>query len=212
MILTPHSSAHASAFPFAFAFAFALASACAKPPPPQPPPAPEAKSEPAPPPKCEKLAEGCAATADTRVGVGATWSMTPPAKWTYAKESDATVARIDGAALAVTVYDARGDKKAATKQRDGVLATLAAKIGVTLPKKMAWPAKPARTVGSGDRELALFQLEGATQEGKPGALLVFVSRAPAEDALLGIGFVIETDAKDSDRAILTGVESLRARE
>jgi GH24 family phage-related lysozyme (muramidase) len=187
-----------------------LVGACAKPPPPSVPPAPEPKIEPAPPPpKCEKLAEGCAATADTRVEVGATWSMTPPATWTYAKESDATVARIDGAALAVTVYDARGDKKAATKQRDDALASLTAKIGVKLPKKMTWPAKPARTMNVGDRELGLYQIEGSTQEGKPGALLVFVTRAPAEDALLGIGFVTESDAKDSDRAILAGVESLR---
>lgn len=193
---------------FAFAFAFTLGNGCAKPPPPKPPPA-EAKSEPEPPPKCEKLSEGCAATAQTRVDVGATWSMSPPASWTYAKETDATVARIDGAALAVTVYDGR-DKKAATKRRDDALAVVTTKIGVKLPKKMTWPAKPARILTAGEREIALYQLEGSTQEGKSGALLVFVARVPSEETLLGVGFVLETDAKESDRAILAGVESLRA--
>lgn len=187
--------------------------ACAKPPPAQPPPASEAKSEPPPPPpapKCETLTEGCAANADTRVEVGATWSIAPPASWTYAKESDATVARIDGAALAVTVYDGR-DKKAAAKLRDDAFAVLTAKIGVKLAKKMAWPAKPARTLNVGERELALYQVDGSTQDGKPGALLVFVARPPSEETVLGVGFVVESDAKDSDRAILAGVESLRAQ-
>ena len=190
-----------------------LLAACAKPPPPKPPPVEEPKVEPAPPPppKCETLSEGCAAKSDTRVGVGATWSLTPPPSWTYAKESDATVARIDGAALAVTVFDGRGDKKAQTKLRDDALAMIATKIGVKLPKKMAWPAKPARVVSAGEREVALYQVEGSTQDGKPGALLVFVARVPSDETLLGIGFVVESDAKDSDRAILAGVESLRAQ-
>jgi hypothetical protein len=144
------------------------------------------------------------------VDVGATWSLTPPASWTYAKETDVTVARIDGAALAVTVYDGRGDKKAATKHRDDALAQVATKIGVKLPKKMPWPAKPARVLTVGERELALYQVDGSTHEGKAGALLLFVSRAPSDETLLGIGFVLETDAKDSDKAILAGVESLRA--
>lgn len=187
--------------------------ACTPPPPPKPPPAAEPKNEPPPPPppKCEKLTEGCAATADTRVDVGASWSMTPPTTWTYAKETDATVAKIDGAALAVTVYDGRGDKKAATKQRDDALSVVTTKIGVKLPKKMAWPAKPARVVKVGEGELALYQIEGSTQDGKAGALLVFVARVPTEETLLGVGFVVETDAKDSDKAILAGVESLRAK-
>lgn len=192
----------------AVGLAFALAGGCAKPPPPKPPPVAEQKSEPPPPPKCENLDEGCAATPETRVDVGATWSMTPPASWTYAKETDATVARIDGAVLAVTVYDGR-DKKAAAKERDDALARLISKVGVKLRKKMTWPAKPARTVTVGERELALHQVEGATREGKPGALLVFVARVPSEETLLGLGFVVETDAKDSDRAILAGIESLR---
>lgn len=185
-----------------------IASACAQPPPPKPPAVDEPKNAP-PPPKCESLADNCAAKADTRVDVGATWSIAPPASWTYAKESDATVARIDGAALAVTVFDSR-DKKAAPKLRDDALAILTSKIGVKLAKKMSWPAKPARTVGAGEREIALYQIEGSSQDGKPGALLVFVARQPAQETVLGVGFVVESDTKDSDRAILTGVESLRA--
>lgn len=180
--------------------------ACAKPPPPKPP---VEEPKPEPPPKCESLAEGCAAKPDTRVDVGVTWSIAPPANWTYAKESDATIARIDGAALAVTVFDGR-DKKTATKLRDDALAALVAKIGVKLAKKMTWPAKPARTVSVGEREIALFQIEGSTQDGKPGALLVFVARPLALETVVGVGFVVESDAKDSDRAILAGVESLRA--
>lgn len=187
----------------------ATASACAQPPPPKAPPVEEPKPEP-PPPKCESLAENCAAKPDTRVDVGATWSIAPPPSWTYAKETDATVARIDGAALAVTVFDGR-DKKTATKLRDDALAALTAKIGVKLTKKMAWPAKPARTVPVGDRELALYQIEGSTQDGKPGALLVFLARPPSQETALGVGFVVESDTKDSDRAILTGLESLRAQ-
>jgi hypothetical protein len=201
--------------PVSIAIAILLGgAACTPPPPPKPPPAePKVEPEP-PPPKCEKLSEGCAATSQTRVDVGATWSMTPPATWTYAKETDATVARIEGAALAVTVYDGRAekdkDKKAASKRRDDALAVVTTKIGVKLPKKMSWPAKPARVLTVGEREIALYQIEGSTQDGKAGALLVFVSRVPSDETLLGIGFVLESDAKDSDKAILAGVESLRA--
>jgi hypothetical protein len=187
-----------------------LVSGCAKPPPPKPP---VASAEPAPPPPapkaCDSLAEGCVATADTRVAIGSTWSIAPPPQWTYAKEADGTVARTDGAVLALTTYDGRAAKPPKTKPRDEALEGVAKKIAVTLPKKMTWPAKPARVLTVSDRELALHQIDGATQDGKKGALLIVTSK-PSEETLLGVGFVLESDAKDSDRAILTGIESLRA--
>jgi hypothetical protein len=196
------------------------ASACAKPPPPPKPPVAEAAPAPEPPPKaCEALSEGCIAKADTRVGIGTTWSIAPPTQWTYAKERDATIARTDGAVLAATTYDGRppvvekpkktASTTPATKARDEALEGITKKIAVTLLKKMTWPAKPARVVAVGDREVALHQIDGATQDGKRGALLVFTSK-PSEETLLGVGFVLESDTKDADRAILTGLESLRA--
>lgn len=183
---------------------------CTKPPPPKPAIAKEAPppATPPPPPACLALSEGCIATADTRIAIGTGWSIAPPAQWTYAKEPDATVARTDGAVLAMTTYDGRAQATPSKKARDAALDGVAKKVSVTLPKKMSWPAKPARVVTVGDREVALHQIEGATQDGKKGALLLFTSK-PSEQTLLGIGFVLESDTKDSDRAILTGIESLR---
>jgi hypothetical protein len=184
--------------------------ACAKPPPPKPPPAAEPEPAPAPPaPACEALSAGCVATTSTRVAIGGAWSIVPPAQWTYAKEREGTIAKTDGAVLAITTYDGRATGNTSKKARDEALEVVAKKIAVTLPKKMTWPAKPARIVTVGDRELALHQIDGATQDGKRGALLLFTSK-PAEETLLGVGFVLESDTKDSDRAILAGIESLRA--
>jgi hypothetical protein len=186
----------------------ALNGGCTKPPPPKPPPTAEPAPAPPPAPKCETLEEACKAAPETVGRVGAGWAIAPPPTWVYANASDGMFARADGAALGVTVHEP-GDKKAAAKKRDEALGLVAQKSGVTLPKKrIVWPRKPARILTVGTLKVSLYQFGGAMQDGKPGALLVFTAVLPNGKMLLGAGFVLDTDTKDSDQAIMTAIQSL----
>jgi hypothetical protein len=185
-----------------------LQASCVKPPPPRPPPK-EEPAPPPPPPKCESLEEDCKAAPETVARVGAGWAIVPPPQWSYANAADGMVARAEGAALGVTIHEP-GEKKAAAKKRDEALGLVVQKAGVSLPKKkLVWPRKPARVITVGSLKVSLYQFAGAMQDGKPGALLVFTAPLPNGKMLLGAGFVLDSDTKDSDQAIMTAIQSLR---
>jgi hypothetical protein len=195
-----------------FASVFLLAGvvgACSAPPRP---PAPVAKPEPPPPPpkSCDTIADGCVATADTRSPIQTSgWSLAPPPAWTYAHEADGLVAKTAAASFAVIVRET-GDKKTAMAKRTAALEQATHKLGLGAPKKPpVWPAKPLKVVAVRDIKVALYQFEGFKQDDKPGALLVFTTDLPEKSSLLGVGFVLESDTSDADKAILTSVESLR---
>ncbi|MBL8613479.1 MAG: hypothetical protein JNL38_39430 [Myxococcales bacterium] len=187
--------------------------ACNK-PPPKPAPAPEVTSEPAhvppaAPKKCDALDEGCVAAEGTRSPIQASsWTLEPPASWTYAHEGDATVAKTDGAIVAVVVHET-GPKKGESANRSAAFDSVVKKLALTMPKKAPWPDKPAKVLTVGAAKVSLFQFDGVTREGKPGALLAFTSRLSDKESLLGAGFVLDSDTKDADKAILKCVQSLR---
>lgn len=189
----------------------ALLAGCRPPPPPPPPAAPPVEEPPPPPPpKCDALEEGCVANADTRSPIQAsTWSIAPPPKWKFAHGTDATVARTDTASIAVLLYET-GDRKTETGKRNAALDTVTKQIGLTMPKKkLVWPAKPAKVMPVEGQQLSLYQFAGATLDGKAGDLLVFTAKLPEKQSLLGVGFVLESDSSDADKAILTCIESLK---
>jgi hypothetical protein len=190
-----------------------LVAACKAPPPKPPPPvAVVAPPPPPPPPKtCDTLEDACTAAADTRSPIQSSgWSLAPPPEWTYAHETAALLARTQSASLGVTIHET-GDKKTAAAKRVEALELVAHKLGLTAPKKkVVWPRKPAKVLPVGDVKIALYQFSGFTQEQKPGALLVFTSKLSDTQSLLGVGFVLESDTHDADKAVLTSVESLRS--
>lgn len=189
-----------------------FAGACAPPPKPLPPVATPEPTPPPPPPKsCDTMEDECKASADTRSPIQKSpWSLAPPPTWTYAHDADALVARTDTARVGVTLRE-NGDKKTANTKRAAALELVTRKLGLTAPKKTpAFPAKPAKILPVGNLKIALYQFDGFTLEQKPGALLVFTTKLTDTQSLLGVGFVLESDANDADRAILTCVESLRA--
>ncbi len=195
----------------------AALSACPKPaaPPPKTAPSASESADPPPPPpaapkKCDDLDQGCVAKADTRAPIrGSGWSVEPPSGWTYAHGPEVTVARTDGAIVGMTVHEPGANKKAETANRATAFELVAKNLGVTLPKKTTWGDKPAKTIAVGSVKVGLWQFDGATREGKPGALLAFTAKLSDREALLGVGFVLESDARDSDKAILQSVQSLR---
>lgn len=174
---------------------------------PEPPPAP-----PPPPKSCDTLDDECAAAADTRVPIqGSGWSLAPPPEWIYAHTPDALLAKTDAASIGVTVHETGKKKKAAAAARAQTLADVTQKLGLTAPKKkLVWPAKPAKSLSVGDAKVALYQFGGFSKMDKPGALLVFTTKLSETQSLLGVGFVLESDTHDADKAILACVESLRA--
>jgi len=160
--------------------------------------------------KCDELDEGCVAKADTRAAIrGTGWSVEPPSGWTYAHGPDVTVARTDGAIVGMTVHEPGANKKVEASNRAAALELVAKSLGVALPKKVVWSDKPAKTVAVGSVKVGLWQFDGATREGKPGALLAFTAKLSDREALLGVGFVLESDTRDADKAILQSVQSLR---
>jgi hypothetical protein len=183
-----------------------LAGACAAHPKP---PAPVAKPPPPPPKSCDTIEDACVATADTRSPIQQSgWWLAPPPSWTYAHDSDAMVARTDSARIAVMVR--KTEKKKDSAKRAEALELVTRKLGLTPSKKtLTWPTKPAKTVTVGAVKVALYQFDGFTLEQKPGALLVFTSKLSDAISLLGVGFVLESDTQDADKAILACVESLR---
>lgn len=187
------------------------AGACGAPPkPPAPIATPEPPPPPPPPKSCDTLGDACTATAETRSPIpSSAWSLAPPPEWTYAHDADALLARTTEASIAVVVHET-GDKKTASGKRAAALDLTTHKLGLTAPKKkLVWPAKAAKVLTVGAVKVALYQFDGFTQENKPGALLVFTSKLSATQSVLGVGFVLENDTHDADKAILKTVDSLR---
>jgi hypothetical protein len=174
----------------------------------EPPPPP-------PPPKCEDLAEGCVAKA----GLQATlhpieWRLEPPVGWKYAVESAEIVTVSDpSAALAVTTFEGTADKKPAnvkarSAKRDETVARLSEKLGITVPKKLAFPSKPHRASKVHGVDMALYQFDGAARSGEKGPLLVMFAQVVPERVLVGVAFVAEKDTTNADAAVLKAIDSL----
>lgn len=190
----------------------ALAGACKGPPPKPPAPVVEPVPPPPPPPpkSCDTLEDGCTAASVTLSPIQKSgWSLAPPPEWTYAHEPAALLARSETGALGVTVHET-GTRKTATGNRAEALDLVTRRLGLTAPKKkLTWPAKPAKILTVRELKVALYQFAGFTRDQKAGALLVFTSKLSDRQSLLGVGFVLESDTLDADKAILASVGSLR---
>jgi hypothetical protein len=188
-----------------------LAGACKNSTPKPPAPVAEPPQPPPPPPKtCDTIEDKCTATADTRAPIQTSgWSLAPPPDWTYAHEADALVAKTEAASIGV-IFHETGAKKKVQAKRAEALDLVTRKLGLTAPKTLVWPTKPGKLVAVGDLKVALYQFGGFKREDKPGAVLVFTSPLSDTKSLLGVGFVLESDTHDADRAILTCIQSLRA--
>lgn len=188
-------------------FAFACQKPPPKPPPAPPPPPPEAP--PPPPPKCESLDEKCVSTADTRVAIQETgWTIAPPAGWTYAHASDATMVVSEKSAIVIEAVPVPNPKKPPRAQ---ALASVVEKLAVKFPKRKAkldLPRRADKTTAIASLKVAFYQLDGAVRDAKKGPLLVFAANLPEGSLLVGAGFVPDDDKSNADAAILKAVESL----
>jgi len=194
-----------------------LVSACSKapvPPPPRPPPPPPPpvviKKES--PPKCESLTESCIATDKTRAKIKqGRLIFAPPSGWSYAQETEATEATIQGAAFALTTFT-KSDAKSHV-ERDEAVKMLAGKLGLVLPKRHSLlRAHADQKQKVGDLTVLLFQVGGAKREGKKGPLLIFTADISPSEELAGIGFVADDDKADRDQAILKAIQSIARAE
>lgn len=166
-------------------------------------------------PKCEAFSENCLATPDTQAKVaGSGLVFIPPEGWTYAQESEATLAHIDGApvAMAIATFEAGKDAKEEGKNREVAYDKLIQKLEITLPEKFKkkytpnW-AKADDTRKSGDMELKLWQGDGAKRSGKPGFVIVLLTSDPAGKKVLGVAFNAENDEKNAE-AISKSLETI----
>ena len=149
------------------------------------------------------------AGAETRARIGQIgWQFAPPPSWVYAQGEELTIATGKSGVLGVAAHQALDIKKDRA-QREEALRLLAGKLGVTLPKKKSLIAKkPDQKQKVGDVDVDFYQFEGAKLEGRSGPLLFFVAKASNEHVLVGVGFVSDDDVDDTDRAIMTAIESL----
>ncbi len=166
-------------------------------------------------PKCEAFSENCLATPDTQAKVaGSGLVFIPPEGWGYAQEADGTMARIEGApvAMVIATFEPGKDAKEEAKARDAQYEKLIQKLEITLPEKFKkkytpnW-SKPDDTRKSGDMELKLWQGDGAKRAGKPGFVIVLLTADPAGKKVLGVAFNAEGDEKNAE-AISKSLETI----
>jgi hypothetical protein len=208
------------------AFGFVLVLGCGSKPPPAPPPKPvveapkpkpkpvvEKPKPPPPPPPCEAVAEKCTAEKTTVARIAHTTELvfTPPLGWIYAQEPDASVAEVsdEGPGFAIAAIEVVAKDAAKTNTaRDAAVASLAKRLGITLPKqKINWK-KADKTVDVDGHPFALHQIEGAMRAGKKGPLLVFTTTLGDTSAIVGAGFVDDDDKTDADVAILDSMKTI----
>jgi hypothetical protein len=180
-------------------------------------PSASAEPEPAPPPKkkkCESFADGCQGEAGTRVKIAnSDQTIEPVTGWTYAALPEATISQLgdSGPAFAATGYDT-GDAKQDIPNREAAVATLAEKVGVTVPKRKIKWNKPLESHEVGPLKVSMWQGEGAARSDKKGPMLVF--SAPLRDgkAVVGIAFVPDDDTTSADAAILQSIDTIARAE
>jgi hypothetical protein len=201
--------------------------ACTKPPPPAAPAPPPPKpvpiaidtSQPAPPPpKCESLAEKCAAAADTKLDVGAkgAW-FTPPLGWTYARETDRSIALSPDGNAALVLTLAPGTKPdEITTAVEGLLVRLEVQK-IKLPSLKKRLDKPESTLPVDGQEVRLWEVDKRRQDGqnpemktKPGVALIAL--APfADQPIVAAGFVVKPEGEAHAATVMQSVQTLRAK-
>jgi hypothetical protein len=203
----------------AVALVAALATGCPKPPEVKDPVVPSA--EPPPPPKCESLSEKCLAKGDTRARVpGVDWFITPPSGWTYAQESDATVAEKTGdkqAVMLVATFDSSKILAELKKSRIEVIDKLSKKLDVQLAQKnievfhLRGRDIPGK-VKIGSLEFEAWEQEGAKRNGKPGNVVVITGTIEKDKRELVVLAFSPSSDDDSVGAVGDAIQSLKKGE
>ncbi|MEP7052424.1 MAG: hypothetical protein ABJB12_18800 [Pseudomonadota bacterium] len=182
--------------------------------------APQPVATPAPPPRpaqCAALSENCSATDSTVLGIGDHGSsITPPAGWTFAKQSDRSVAvGPDGKALIAAV-------EIASSTEADVLEALEKLTTASAIEKVKFDAlkrrfkEPQLTVNASGIPVDLWEVSKATALVNPellgkgsGTLLIFVARLAVDRAVTGLGFVVVPDAEAEAEKVMNAVQSLK---
>jgi hypothetical protein len=189
----------------------ALSAGCSHPPPPAPPPpppvavAPPPPPPPPPPPKCEAPSEGCTGQNGTVARVRKSgFGIGVPNGWTYAQMEDATVISSNEAAVVVSTFE----MGAGESNREGALVALINLLGVSPPRHRVQWGHPSKKSRMGGIDLLFWQADDVTKGLKKGPVLLFGAELPDKSWLMGAGFVPDDDKSDSDKAILSAVESI----
>lgn len=166
-----------------------------------------------PPPKCEKLEEKCAATAETHAKIAkADLVFTPVTGWTYAQEEAISVAQASDTGPAMAFLGYEGDAKDAKKDaaaRDTAFGELTKSLGIESkpPKKVNWK-KADNPKGIGELKLDQWVIDkGWTRGGKKGALVIVAGATDGNKAVMAIGFYPDDD-KSADDTIPKSFESI----
>lgn len=182
----------------------------AAPPPPAPPPPPP----PPPPPKCEDLAEGCSASAETKLAVGDVAWFLPPEGWHYAKSPNGSVAvHPNGTALIVLLPSSDPHDLAPMIE---ALATERGVKGLNGDKLRRRLKKPQQSLPAGDGTVALWEVDESqqgealslTDQGQ-GTLLVLIGKLRPDRHVVGIAFVVQAAAETEAPKIMQAVQTLR---
>jgi hypothetical protein len=180
-------------------------------------PAPSLPAPPPPTPACESLEEKCQALPETQLQVPGTgvW-FRPPASWTYAKESNVSLALAPNA-LAVLALSS-----AANEESDSIVPVLERlftrlEIGKVAPASLKPRLKSPDTVLPAEgAQLKLWEIDGKRNgvvpelKGKRGSLLLVVTTSNAQ-AIVGAAFVVKPEAEAEAPAIMTAVQSLSSK-
>lgn len=175
----------------------------AKAPEPEPEPEPVPEPEPPPPPKCEELAEGCKADAETRLVVPEVGlQITPPADWTYAKLEEAVAMEAEDGGPFLVVGSYPTEKKSMVmrrKPRSAAIARLAEVGGIEFPKNFNLGMKPDKTDQVGKRSMHLWQEEG--KRGDQAGPVAVVAAEIDEREVVAVGYAPAGD-KASPKQII----------
>lgn len=164
-------------------------------------------------PKCLAFTENCIATADTQAKIpGSEAVFIPPAGWTYAQQSDATLTQIEGspAVIALAGFDAAPADEA--KTRDSLYAALLEVVKLSPPEKFKKKYTPKwdkadQERANGDMKIKLWQAEAAKRSGKSGFLLVLMTTDPAGKKIVGVAFSPDGDDSSIEK-ISTALETI----
>lgn len=193
----------------------------ARPPPPPPPraPAPAPAPKPSPPPSCKSLDQKCTARAATalQIGDGAA-TFQPPPGWTYARESEASVAIAPGSVGVMAFSTAAtpwSRDTARTIDRLFNRLQITKVVHRSLRERLRRPQ--TKVASDSGLKVELWEVNrhrqfGRAPElgGKPSSVLVIVSRLPGGHAVVGAAAVLKPGGDDKVPAIMQAVKSLRS--
>jgi hypothetical protein len=179
-----------------------------EPPPPPPPP-----------PKCESVAEGCKAAADTELELPDTGlRFAPPEGWIYAREPEIAVAMAPGGAAVLALTPAPHDERKAIGEAVEKLLKRLEIESVHTKSLRSRLGKPDGELESGKLTIRLWEVDKRRQHGKApqlkekgqGTLLVAVAPARDGQVVVGAGFVVNPDSESLASVVMKSIQSLRS--